>query len=315
MTLSTATEATAASGLPRIASYRLPVELPANRVDWSIEPQRAVLLVHDMQRHFLAPFAVADEPLPRVLNAIARLRAAADAAGVPVVFTCQPPAQPPRQRRLLTDFWGPGIQHAADAEVVAELAPTGHDTVLTKWRYSAFQRTPLRELLRDWGRDQLVISGVYAHIGCLATAIEAFAHDVQAFMVADAVADFGSDEHLAALRYVANRCGRVSTADEVTSALAAGTASAPATGGVAESHSSAPSVDDVRSEIAALLGEPDDEVGLDENLLGLGLDSVRVMTIVERWRGRGWDISLADLAGDPTVRGWHERLERAAQDR
>ncbi|WP_432511459.1 isochorismatase family protein [Kineococcus sp. SYSU DK001] len=197
--------------LPRIASYALPArdELPGNRVDWPLEPRRAVVLVHDMQNHFVDAYAERDGVIGQVVANIARTTGLARSLGVPVVFTAQPPAQEPADRGLLTDFWGEGLQTRAGARIVDALAPHAGDTVLTKWRYNAFLRTPLRDLLRDSGRDQLVVTGVYAHIGCLLTAADAFMHDTQAFFVADAVADFSREEHLTAVRYAASRCARV----------------------------------------------------------------------------------------------------------
>ncbi|STW40715.1 isochorismatase [Klebsiella pneumoniae] len=47
--------------------------------------------------------------------------------------------------------------------MIAALAPDEDDTVLVKWRYSAFHRSPLRDA-KETGRDQLIITGVYAHI-------------------------------------------------------------------------------------------------------------------------------------------------------
>ncbi len=45
-------------GLSAITSYQLPTpgELPASTAQWAPDPDRAILLVHDMQRYFLAPF-------------------------------------------------------------------------------------------------------------------------------------------------------------------------------------------------------------------------------------------------------------------
>lgn len=44
--------------LPAIAPYPRPAtgELPANRVGWTVDPSRAVLLVHDLQNHFLSAY-------------------------------------------------------------------------------------------------------------------------------------------------------------------------------------------------------------------------------------------------------------------
>lgn len=209
-------------GLPRIASYELPEpgEYPAGRVDWPLDADRAVVLVHDMQRYFVDAFADADGQVGQAVSNIARLLDAARAAGVPIVYTAQPPAQDPSERGLLTDFWGPGLQDAESAEIVDDLRPVDGDTVLTKWRYNAFLRTPLRDMLAAQGRDELVIVGVYAHIGCLLTAADAFMNDIRPFLVADATADFSREEHLSALRYAAGRCARVLSTEAALADLA-----------------------------------------------------------------------------------------------
>ncbi len=124
------------------------------------------------------------------------------------------------ERALLWDFWGPGpSDFPEDTEIIDELAPAPGESVMTKWRYSAFQRTNLRERLQAMGRDQLVITGIYTHIGCLTTAVEAFMQDVQPFLVADATADFSRAEHVAALHWAAGRCARVVTAHDVGAQL------------------------------------------------------------------------------------------------
>lgn len=120
----------------------------------------------------------------------------------------------PSRRGILADFWGTGMSHGPDTEVVAELRPHAGDIQVTKWRYSAFQRTDLRELLGYYNRDQLMITGVYTHMGCMLSAAEAFMSDVRPFLALDATADFSREEHLMALNYTARRCGAVlSTAD------------------------------------------------------------------------------------------------------
>jgi bifunctional isochorismate lyase/aryl carrier protein len=204
--------------LPAVSPYPMPRprDLPANRVDWSVDPDRAVLLVHDLQNYFLTAFDRDAEPITALLGNVARLRKEAAALGVPVVYTAQPGGQTPEQRGLQQDFWGPGIPADEQAAAIAdEVAPGSGDILLTKWKYSAFVRTDLLEQLRERGRDQIVVTGVYAHIGVLMTACDAWMQDIQAFVVADAVADFSEREHRMALEWAAGRCARVVTTDEV----------------------------------------------------------------------------------------------------
>ena len=215
--------------LPKIAPYSYREQEHQNRVNWRVDPARAALLVHDMQRYFVRAFELEREgqPLPdaQINIAIANIRRlldAAHAANIPVYYTAQPPRQNPADRRLLTDFWGDGLQDDENARILDELAPTEADTVLTKWRYSAFVRSPLEEQLKDLGRDQLIIGGIYAHIGCLTTALEAFMRDIQPFVVADALADFTAEEHRMACEYASGRCARVLNTAEVLEHINAG---------------------------------------------------------------------------------------------
>ena len=215
--------------LPKIAPYSYREQEHQNRVNWRVDPARAALLVHDMQRYFVRAFELErdGQPLPdaQINIAIANIRRlldAAHAANIPVYYTAQPPRQNPADRRLLTDFWGDGLQDDENAQILDELAPTEADTVLTKWRYSAFVRSPLEEQLKDLGRDQLIIGGIYAHIGCLTTALEAFMRDIQPFMVTDALADFTEKEHHMACEYASGRCARVLNTAEVLEHINAG---------------------------------------------------------------------------------------------
>ena len=206
----------------KIAPYSYRDQEHQNRVNWRVDPARAALLVHDMQRYFVRAFELErnGQTLPdaQINIAIANIRCLVDAAHAaksPVYYTAQPPRQNPADRRLLTDFWGDGLQDDESAQILDELAPTEADTVLTKWRYSAFVRSPLEKQLKDLGRDQLIIGGIYAHIGCLTTALEAFMRDIQPFMVADALADFTEKEHRMACEYASGRCARVLNTAEV----------------------------------------------------------------------------------------------------
>ena len=210
--------------IPEIQPYPMPTpaEVPESTAEWTVDPERAVLLVHDMQRYFLRAFPGGAEPLTSLVSNAAALRSAFAAAGAPVAYTAQPGSMTPRQRGLLRDFWGPGMTAGPqDRAVIEEVAPEPRDWTLTKWRYSAFHRTDLLERMRDSGRDQLVCVGVYAHVGLLATTVDALSHDVQAFLVADAVADFTAEDHRMTLRYAAARTAVVPTTARVLECLKA----------------------------------------------------------------------------------------------
>lgn len=195
--------------IPRINAYPIPreTELPLNTASWQVHPDRAVLLIHDMQRYFLDRFNPGPT-LNTLVGNIDLLRHRCRDHQVPVVYTAQSGSAAPSERGLLAAFWGPGMSDSAEhCEILPEIAPKPGDLILKKIRYSAFHRTDLLKFLRSHDRNQLLVCGVYAHIGCLMTASDAFANDVQAFMIADALADFSLNHHRMALEYTAHRCG------------------------------------------------------------------------------------------------------------
>lgn len=199
----------ASKGLPTVPAYALPTEaeIPASRAQWTLQRDRAALLVHDMQKYFLRPYAPDAEPLPGLVANISRLIAAARAAGVPVFYTAQEGEQDRRDRGLQADLWGAGMSRAPEhQDILPALAPAPGDFPLVKHRYSAFQRSNFETLMRARGRDQLIVCGVYAHIGCQLTAAEAFQRDIEPFFIADALGDFSREKHMEAVAWTAAVC-------------------------------------------------------------------------------------------------------------
>lgn len=198
------------AGIPRIEPYPLPssAALPSNVAGWTLDPMRAALLIHDMQEYFVRPFA--DEMAERLVDTMATVLDRCRAAGMPVAYSMQPGGMTAQQRGLLADFWGMGMgADPADRDIVKLLAPQSGDGVFTKVRYSAFFRSGLLEWLRSHDRDQLIVCGVYGHVGILATAVDAFMHDIQTFLVSDAVGDFSARHHMMSMTYAAERCAVV----------------------------------------------------------------------------------------------------------
>ncbi len=279
--------------IPKIASYQLPQadSFPQNKVEWDVDSSKAVLLIHDMQDYFINFFNTSDAPVPELLKNIQSVKAAAVAAGVPVVYTAQPADQDPEERALLTDFWGTGLTEGT--EIVADLAPQSTDITYTKWRYSAFKKTPLLEWMKETGRDQLIIVGVYAHIGILSTSLDAFMLDIKPFVVGDAVADFSLEEHHDALKYVSGRVGSIKSAENVIKELA-----------IKEQANEAITLARMQQDVADILDLDLEDVELDENLMLLGLDSIRAITLFESWKKLGVTVSFTEVVKKLTLREW-----------
>ncbi|MGE7781719.1 isochorismatase family protein [Peribacillus sp. NPDC097264] len=293
--------------IPAITPYAMPVEsdLPKNKVAWKAEPKRSVLLIHDMQQYFIDFFEKNDSPIPELLKNITTIKDRCVELGIPVVYTTQPGDQNPKDRALLTDFWGTGLDDDPNqTRIVGDVAPSGDDIMLTKWRYSAFKRTNLLELMEEQGRDQLIICGVYAHIGCLLTASEAFMQDIQPFLVADAVADFSLEEHKMALKYAAERCAFTTSTLQLLDQLQVSEQSSPASQEGADW-----TIEELRMMIFDLLGEDPSE-GLEdhEDLIDRGMDSIRMMSLVEMLRGKGAEINFMQMAEKPTIADWWNLL-------
>jgi bifunctional isochorismate lyase/aryl carrier protein len=247
-----------------IAPYEIPAahSWPTCRAPWRFEPERAALLVHDMQAYFLEPFDPARSPLRPLLRHVRALLAACADAGVPVIHSAQPGEQSRDERGLLWDLWGPGIiERPGQARLAFAFEPQPSELLLHKRRYSAFHGTELAALLTERGRDQLIIGGVYAHIGCLATATDGFMRGVQPFVLSDATADFSAEDHAVALRQVARTCGVVTTTAEILRPLA---------------------ILRLRKILSGWLGPAARELDIHDDLGDHGLDSMRGMQLLER---------------------------------
>ncbi|AGT92336.1 phosphopantetheine-binding protein [Rhodococcus qingshengii] len=66
--------------------------------------------------------------------------------------------------------------------------------------------------------------------------------------------------------------------------------------------------DQIVRDVAEVLSMRAEQLGDDADLGDEGLDSVRLMTLVERWRGAGADADFAELAEEPTINAWVQVL-------
>ena len=122
--------------------------------------------------------------------------------------------------------------------------------------------------------------------------------EVHPFVVADAVADFGAEQHRLALAQVASCAGVVTTADRVLEAFAVPFR--------ADDLPDAPAdwAGCVRSAMAAVLGGEFADAAFadpEADLFTLGLNSLRAFDVLDRLADDGVDIDFAELTREPTL--------------
>lgn len=60
----------------------------------------------------------------------------------------------------------------------------------------------------------------------------------------------------------------------------------------------------ILADIARTLELEPDELDTSASLVDQGLDSVRLMALVEHWRGDGVDVDFVSLASEPDLEQW-----------
>ncbi|WP_238136890.1 isochorismatase family cysteine hydrolase [Variovorax sp. JS1663] len=146
-------------------------------------------------------FVDADKLLPgaaAIAPRIARLKARARKAGVPVIYANDNAGRWRSDFRALVkqalETEGPG------ADVALQLMPEEDDFFVLKPKQSAFFGTPLELLLDHLEADRLVLTGVASDQCILVTAAEAVMRDLQVVTPADCVASQTRERNRLVLR-------------------------------------------------------------------------------------------------------------------
>ncbi|CDL79122.1 isochorismatase family protein [Xenorhabdus cabanillasii] len=202
--------------IPKIESYSLkfPEFNIISRVKWKHDNNRSILLVHDMQTYFLNFFH--SDLRQELIRNCQKLIAYSRKNNIPIVYTAQRGDMTKKERGLLYDIWGKGMSRKDEhTAIVKELAPQPEDSILAKWRYSAFHATSLGDIFLKEKRDQIILCGVFAHIGIQTSSVDAYSRDIEVFLIQDAIADFSKQIHLQALIYADKCCAKVLPTQEI----------------------------------------------------------------------------------------------------
>ncbi|MEZ4553696.1 MAG: isochorismatase family cysteine hydrolase [Dehalococcoidia bacterium] len=169
---------------------------------FAVDRDRAAVVIMDFQQGIVG--TVARDPEGTVQRAAAVL-AAARAASVPVIHVVH------RGGRFEAE--------SPDVAIHPGVAPSEGERVLTKTRAGSFSTTGLDVLLRETGRDQLVLMGV-ATSGCVLSTLR-WAADLGfgLVVVKDACDDADEEVHRVLTEKIYPRQASVVTAAEFVSAV------------------------------------------------------------------------------------------------
>ena len=159
----------------------------------------AVILVVDMINDFVT--GVYGGPRAEALiPKVQRLLEAARGAGVPLVYVTDAHAADDGEFRV----WRPhAVAGTRGSDVVEALKPVKGDHHLRKTRYSCFYSTRLDGLLRRFGVDTVIVTGLVTNICVQHTAADAFFRGYRVVVPRDcveAVSDLHQEQALAYMR-------------------------------------------------------------------------------------------------------------------
>lgn len=75
--------------------------------------------------------------------------------------------------------------------------------------------------------------------------------------------------------------------------------------------STKPTLESMRKDIAGVLHESPEDIRDDDNLIELGLDSMRAMALATRWRNAGAALEFSDMATNPTLAYWWQLVQES----
>ena len=169
----------------------------------TFQPQRAALLIIDMQKYFLDRRSHAYIPgSPQVLRKVKELAEAFRKRKLPVILTRH--VNTGKNAGLMGLWWDDLITSQGGLSRIDPKLRRLSSLVVRKTQYDAFHKTPLERLLRGKRVSQLVITGVATHLCCETTARAAFVRGFAVFLPVDATATFGRDYFRASLLNLAH---------------------------------------------------------------------------------------------------------------
>ncbi|MGN9844493.1 cysteine hydrolase family protein [Nonomuraea sp. H19] len=194
------------------------------QASFTIDPERSALLVIDMQDEFVRPgwspywVPAATRMAPRLGRLVDHCRN----AGVPVIWTVFDDTHlgldRPHALRYLphadTDWRRPG-----PAAVWDQMGYRDDEVLIRKPSYGAFYDTPLDTILRNLGRDTVIVTGTLTNYCCGTTARQAYERGYRVVFGADITATDDESRQEPELAVLRKGFALVLPAEEITDRL------------------------------------------------------------------------------------------------
>ena len=66
----------------------------------------------------------------------------------------------------------------------------------------------------------------------------------------------------------------------------------------------------MRADVARMLREDPENIGLDDNLMDWGLDSMRLLDLVVGWNAEGLALDVMEIGAETTLNGWWRVIQQ-----
>ena len=66
----------------------------------------------------------------------------------------------------------------------------------------------------------------------------------------------------------------------------------------------------MRADVARVLREDPEAIGLDDNLMDWGLDSMRLLNLILAWNEAGLQLDLTEIGAETSLNGWWKLVQQ-----
>ncbi|WP_157218385.1 cysteine hydrolase family protein [Flavisphingomonas formosensis] len=215
--------------------------VPARPYDFMLQPEKAALLIIDMQRDFIEPGGFGEMlgnevgRLGRTIAPLKSLLAAARASGMLVMHTREGHKPDLSDLHESKRIRGRGTVTIGDPgpmgrilvigepghDIIADLYPIAGEPVIDKPGKGAFYNTELADLIGTHGITQLIVCGVTTEVCVHTTVREANDRGIDCLVLADCTGSYFPEFHDVALRMIAAQGGIFGWVGESSGVIAA----------------------------------------------------------------------------------------------